>query len=63
MRCTPISPAPPAAELASCWVLGGIHGETLAAGPGRYDTAKADGGGVGRRGRTGRDDPPLRLVN
>jgi ribonucleotide monophosphatase NagD (HAD superfamily) len=31
-----------AAELASCWVLGGIHGETLAAGPDRYDTAKAD---------------------
>jgi HAD superfamily hydrolase (TIGR01459 family) len=31
-----------AAELPSCWVLSGVHGESLAAGPGRYDTAKAE---------------------
>jgi HAD superfamily hydrolase (TIGR01459 family) len=31
-----------AAELASCWVLSGVHGDTLAAGPDRYDTAKAE---------------------
>jgi HAD superfamily hydrolase (TIGR01459 family) len=29
-------------DLASCWVLSGIHGDTLASGPGRYDHAKAE---------------------
>jgi HAD superfamily hydrolase (TIGR01459 family) len=29
-------------ELASCWVLSGIHGEALLAGPDRYDVAKAE---------------------
>jgi HAD superfamily hydrolase (TIGR01459 family) len=31
-----------AVELASCWVLSGIHHETLMIGPGRYDLAKAE---------------------
>jgi len=30
-----------AVDLAACWVLGGVHAEALAAGPGRYDLAKA----------------------
>jgi ribonucleotide monophosphatase NagD (HAD superfamily) len=29
-------------DLASCWVLSGVHGETLASRPGRYDPAKAE---------------------
>lgn len=29
-------------DIASCWVLSGIHGETLAIGEGRYDTCKAE---------------------
>jgi HAD superfamily hydrolase (TIGR01459 family) len=28
-------------DIAACWVLGGIHGDALADGPGRYDLAKA----------------------
>ncbi len=30
-----------AVDLAACWVLGGVHAEALAAGPGRYALAKA----------------------
>jgi HAD superfamily hydrolase (TIGR01459 family) len=29
-------------DIGACWVLAGVHGESLAAGPGRYDTAKAE---------------------
>jgi HAD superfamily hydrolase (TIGR01459 family) len=31
-----------AIDVASCWVLSGIHGETLASGSGPYDLAKAE---------------------
>ena len=42
MRCTPTSPAPPAVDIAACWVLGGIHGEALTDGSGRYDLDRAE---------------------
>jgi HAD superfamily hydrolase (TIGR01459 family) len=31
-----------AVDVSACWVLAGIHGETLGAGPDGYDTAKAE---------------------
>ncbi len=31
-----------AVDLASCWVLSGIHGDSLLSAPGRYDVAKAE---------------------
>ena len=29
-------------DIAACWVLGGVHGEALADGTGRYDLARAE---------------------
>ena len=29
-------------DIAACWVLGGVHGEALADGSGRYDLARAE---------------------
>jgi len=29
-------------DIAACWVLGGIHGDALADGSGRYDLARAE---------------------
>ena len=52
-----------AVDIAACWVLGGIHGEALADGSGRYDLARAEAAANGRRRGADRDDPPLRLVS
>ena len=48
-----------AVDVASCWVLGGVHGETLAAGPDGYDTAKAEAVAAARRVAAGRDRPAV----